>query len=167
MTRNPWTSGATTAALILALIPLVLPGGMAVSLCLSTDRLQLHAPGVDACGGCGPAAADGSERGVTSEAEPSSCCSSRHPPATPADRPGSHVDDADHGADCGCCVELAKTDKDPGKPLESQATPTDLPDRRVEPFQFVAQPASTDVTVPCATGPPPRSGGAFVAPLLI
>jgi len=156
-------STATVLALMLALIPLLLPSGMALSLCLSSHRLQLHAPGMDACGGCYQASPG---EGV----EPiASCCSSTGLDAEPA-APGTTTADGDlrsgPGDDCRCCVELTKTVKQPSVPLGSPSASIALALSAPRPAWQAPSPSAPVLEVPRATCPP-SPGGTHVVPMLI
>ena len=117
-----WTKVATATALVLALVPLALPGGMTLTLCLSSETLQLNAPWADACGGCAPIVAK-----AAPNEESSACCGNTAHADDETDRepigrlPGCHT--LRPTDTCLCCVELGKTTKRPSMPLEIFSVP--------------------------------------------
>lgn len=142
------------AALFGALIPLVLPGGLALSVCLTTHQLQVHGVGHhDACGGCD----------VPAPTEPAhSCCGTM---TNTADA-GTALRDVPAGKACDCCVEVATLTKEPTKRPETPRGPSALPPHAAPPLHLDALRPGEPAVVDEVVYPPPTTGS-YVTPLLI
>ena len=136
---------ANAAVLFVALVSLGLPGGITLSVCLSSNTVQIHGVGQDVCGGCGAGDATSTDRAP--------CCGGEPGVADPEDD------------ECMCCLELATVSKQPTRPLPDSQDNAELP-RATSALDHAPDRAARHATPIRATASPP-AGGSFVSPLLI